>query len=101
MLAEVKLYMQVASVEGVNAASQEIRTIQKSVVTLPRIKVSLSMMEEEARKSLQKTLKDIRKKVKDEEDEKKIKAIFESMEYRIRFKFVRAYDLFLIWTKIS
>ena len=85
MLAEAKLYMQVASVEGVNAASQEIRTIQKSVVTLPRIKVSLSMMEEEARKSLQKTLKDIRKKVKDEEDEKKIKAIFESMEYRIRF----------------
>ena len=85
LLAEAKLYMQVASVEGVNAASQDIRAIQKSIVTLPRIKVSLSMIEEEARKSLQKTLKDIQKKVKEEEDITKLRAIFESMEYRIRF----------------
>lgn len=84
MLAQAKLYMQVASMEGVNAATQDIRTIQKTVVTLPRVRVSLSMMEEEAKKSLQKTLKDIKKKVKNEEDEKRIRAIFESMEYRIR-----------------
>lgn len=85
MLAEAKLYMQVASIEGVNAASQDIRAIQKTIVTLPRIRVSLSMMEEEAKKSLKKTLKDIEKKVKEEDDGKKIRAIFESMEYRIRF----------------
>lgn len=85
MLAETKLYMQVASVEGVNAATQDIRTNQKSIVTLPRIKVSLSMMEEEARRSLQKTLKDIETKLQGEEDISKIKAVFESMEYRIRF----------------
>lgn len=84
MLAEAKLYMQVASVEGINAATNDIKAIQKHAVILPRVRVSLSMLEEEAKKSLQKTLKDIQKKVKDEEDNKKIRAIFESMEYRIR-----------------
>lgn len=85
MLAEAKLYMQVASVEGINAATNDIKAIQKHAIILPRVRVSLSMLEEEAKKSLQKTLKDIQKKVKNEEDDKKIRAIFESMEYRIRF----------------
>ena len=85
MLAEAKIYMQLASVEGIQAATKDIRTIQKSVVTLPTVKISLTMMEEEAKKSLRKTLKDIEKKLKEEDDVNKIRAIFESMEYRIRF----------------
>ena len=45
----------------------------------------MSLCEDSAKKSLEKLLKDVKKKVEKEEDSKKIKAIFESMEYRIRF----------------
>ena len=85
MLMETKIYMNMASIEGVNAATQDIRKIQKSIVTLPTIRISMSLCEDSAKKSLEKLLKDVKKKVEKEEDSKKIKAIFESMEYRIRF----------------
>lgn len=85
MLMETKIYMNMASIEGVNAATQDIRKIQKSIVTLPTIRISMSLCENSAKKSLEKLLKDVKKKVEKEEDSKKIKAIFESMEYRIRF----------------
>ena len=85
MLMETKIYMNMASIEGINAATLDIRKIQKSIVTLPTIRISMSLCEEAAKKSLEKLLKDVKKKVKDTEDPKKIKAIFESMEYRIRF----------------
>lgn len=85
LLMETKIYMNMASIEGVNAATQDIRKIQKSIVTLPTIRISMSLCEEEARKSLTKLLKDVKKKVENEDDAKKIKSIFESLEYRIRF----------------
>ena len=85
MLMETKIYMNMSSIEGVNAATQDIKKIQKSIVTLPTIRISMSLCEEEAKKSLTKLLKDVKKKIKDEEDPKKIRAIFESLEYRIRF----------------
>lgn len=85
MLMETKIYMNMASIEGVNAATQDIRKIQKSIVTLPTIRISMSLCEEEAKKSLTKLLKDVKKKVENEDDAKKIKSIFESLEYRIRF----------------
>ena len=85
MLMETRIYMNMASIEGVNAATQDIKKIQKSIVTLPTIRISMSLCEEEAKKSLTKLLKDVKKKIKDEKDPKKIRAIFESLEYRIRF----------------
>lgn len=85
MLMETKIYMNMSSIDGVNAATQDIKKIQKSIVTLPTIRISMSLCEEEAKKSLTKLLKDVKKKIKDEEDPKQIKAIFESLEYRIRF----------------
>lgn len=84
MLMETRIYLNMASVDGVNAAAIDIKKYQNSIVTLPRIKVSMSMTEDAAKKSITKLLKDIKKKVKNEEDPKKIQAIFESMEYRIR-----------------
>lgn len=85
MLMETKIYMNMSSIDGVNAATQDIKKIQKSIVTLPTIRISMSLCEEEAKKSLTKLLKDVKKKIKDEKDPKQIKAIFESLEYRIRF----------------
>lgn len=85
MLMETRIYMNMVSVDGVNAAVNEINKTSKSRVVLPRISVSMSLIENEAKKSLKKTLKDVQAKVKNEEDPKKIRAIFESMEYRIRF----------------
>lgn len=85
MLMETKIYMNMASIEGITSATQDIKKIQKSIVTLPTIKISMSLCEESAKKSLETLLKDVKKKVKAEEDPNKIKAIFESMEYRIRF----------------
>ena len=85
MLMETKIYMNMSSIDGVNAATQDIKKIQKSIVTLPTIRISMSLCEEEAKKSLTKLLKDVKKKIKDEEDPKQIKAIFENLEYRIRF----------------
>jgi len=85
MLMETKIYMNMSSVDGINAATKDIRKMQKSIVTLPTIRISMSLCEEEAKKSLTKLLKDVKKKIEDEDDPKKIKAIFESLEYRIRF----------------
>lgn len=85
MLMETKIYMNMSSIEGVNAATQDIKKIQKSIVTLPTIRISMSLCENEAKKSLTKLLKDVKKKIAKEEDPKQIKAIFESLEYRIRF----------------
>lgn len=85
MLMETKIYMNMSSIDGINAATQDIKKIQKSIVTLPTIRISTSLCEDEAKKSLTKLLKDIKKKVENEEDPNVIKAIFESLEYRIRF----------------
>lgn len=85
MLMEAKIYMNMVSVDGVEAATKDIKKMTKSIVTLPRVSISLSIMEEQARKNLKKLLKDIQKKVSKEDDPKMIQAIFESMEYRIRF----------------
>ena len=85
IFAETRIYMNVASIDGITAATEDIKKLQKTTVTLPRVRISLSMIEEEAKRSIEKTLKDIKKKVKDEEDPNKIQAIFESMEYRLRY----------------
>lgn len=85
MLMETRIYMNMSSIDGINAATQDIKKIQKSIVTLPTIRISMSLCEDEAKKSLTKLLKDVKKKVANEEDPKQIKAAFESLEYRIRF----------------
>ena len=84
MLMETKIYMNVVSVDGVEAATKDIKKITKKMVILPRVSVSLSIMEEEARKDFSKLLKDIKKKIKSC-DENMIHGIFEALEYRIRF----------------
>lgn len=85
MLMETKIYINMSSVDGINAATKDIRKMQNTIVTLPSIRISTSIIEDYARKSIKKTLSDLNKKIKNEEDPKKIKAIFESLEYRIRF----------------
>lgn len=85
MLSEARIYLNIASIDGINAAVNDIKKLQNKTVTLPRVNVSISSFEEDAKKSIKKALVDIKKKVEHEEDAAVIRSIFESMEYRIRF----------------
>lgn len=94
LLLETKLYLNMSSIEGINSAINDIKNIQKSIVTLPTIRISISQFENDAKTSLKKLLKDIDKKLKNidldtinnkQELNKEIKSIFNSLEYRIRF----------------
>lgn len=84
LIAESKIYLQVASVEGIDAAMKDIRKINKDYSTYPKSSISLYQFEEEAEKAIKRLLKDIKKKIKDN-PETSVRVIFESMEYRIRF----------------
>lgn len=85
LLSELRIYLNIASVDGVSAATFDIRKMEKKTITLPRVQIPLNKFEEDARKSIKKTLEDIKRKIEHEEDANVIRAIFESMEYRIRF----------------
>ena len=84
MLSEARIYMNIASIDGINAATEDISKMTKKKVVLPSVRISLSMIEEEIKRSLKKTLTELKKKVEDEDDPKVILAHFDSMEYRIR-----------------
>lgn len=85
LLAKCKVHMQEYSLKGSNESTKDIKKLLKNNKIAPSVSVSLTQFEEEAKTSLKKTLKDIKKKIGDTPDKKHIEAVFEAMQYRIRF----------------
>lgn len=85
LLSEARIEMQQYSFDASQKAISDIKKIENSDSVSPVINISLMQFEEMAEESLQKTLKDIKKRIKENNDPKHIKAVFEAMEYRIRF----------------
>lgn len=85
LLAETRLEMQQYSFEAMDKARNDISKLENKHIVQPHTQISLIQFEEMAEESLRKTLNDIKKKIKDSDDPKHIKAVFDTMEYRIRF----------------
>ena len=85
MMEDIKINMQMYSLEGINKATDDIEKIQDKKLILPSVKISLTQFEEESRKTLQTLLKDIQKRLKEDTSENHINDVFDVLEYRIRF----------------
>lgn len=85
ILEDIKLEFQYYSLKGINDATNDIEKLKNKKVILPSTVISLTQFEDEARVTLQKIFKDIKKRIKDDTSEEHIKDVFEVLEYRIRF----------------
>ena len=85
MMEDIKLEMQFYSMKGITEATKEIEKLQNKKLILPSTTISLSVFEDEAKDTLKRILKDIKKRIGKEEDENYIKDVFDVLEYRIRF----------------
>lgn len=85
IMAECRNYMQEYSLKGSSDATKDIQKLLGDKKIAPSVNISLMQFEEEAEKSLKKTLKDIKKKISEGEDSSHILNVFEAMEYRIRY----------------
>jgi hypothetical protein len=85
LIEEVKLNMQLYSLEGINKATDDIETLQNKKLILPTVRITLMQFEDEARITLQKTLQDIKKRIKDDTSENHVNDVFDVLEYRVRY----------------
>jgi hypothetical protein len=85
IMEEIKMNMQLYSLQGINKATDDIEKLKKEKLILPHIKISLTAFEDEAKVTLQNVLKDIQKRLKDDLSESNINSVFDVLEYRIRF----------------
>lgn len=85
LMSEARLYLQMHSLNGIEKATRDIRSVKNSHIVLPNVTINLYEFEEMIQDSLKKTLKDIKKKIGDSKDPVLISSVFDAMEYRIRF----------------
>lgn len=87
LIAEARIEMQQYAFDAMEQARKDISKVEGVKLSSPHTQISLIQFEDMAEESLKKTLKDIERKIKllDEIDPKYISAIFDTMEYRIRF----------------
>lgn len=84
ILSEVVVEMQNYSQEAINKARKDISKVN-SINSNVNVSVSLKQFEDMARKDIQKLLKDIKKRIGKETEPATIDAIFETLEYRLRY----------------
>ena len=85
MISDIKHYLKVESMFGVEKAFNEIRNANVNThIVLPQINISLDMFEEEASNTIKELLKDIKKRV-NSNNKDQVKIIFNALRYRIRF----------------
>lgn len=86
MISEIKTLIQMVSYDAVAKASEDLSG-SSNYRLLPNIKVSVTSFNEEADETITNVLKDIKKRLKDidTQDAGQVKAIFDALEYRIRF----------------
>lgn len=85
LVEEVKLNMQMYSLEGINKATDDIEKLQNKKLILPTVRITLMQFEDEARDTLQKALQDIKKRIKDDTSENNVNDVFDVLEYRVRY----------------
>ncbi len=66
MMEDIKIQMQLYSLEGINKATNDIEKSQRKKLILPVTRISLMRFEDETRNTLERTLKDIKKRIKDD-----------------------------------
>lgn len=76
---ELRQFIQMAAEDGISKARKDAKTPEEQVYSG---KISLSDLEEHAKKRIENLLKDIRKRVKKGEDPD---SVFNTLEYRLRF----------------
>lgn len=85
MMEDIKIQMQLYSLEGINKATNDIEKLQRKKLILPVTKISLMRFEDETRTTLERTLKDIKKRIKEDTSPNHVEDVFDTLEYRIRF----------------
>jgi hypothetical protein len=85
MMEDIKINMQLYSLQGINKATDDIEKLQHKKLILPSVKIYLMQFEEEAKNTLESTLKDIKKRLKDDTSANHVEDVFDTLEYRIRF----------------
>lgn len=85
IMEDIKLNMQIYSLEAINQATDDIEKIQHKKIILPVVKIRLNKFEEEANSTLNNIFKDIKKRIKNDISKENVENVFEVLEYRIRF----------------
>lgn len=86
IMQEVKFFININMHNGVQDALLEISKLKDfEGKFIPNVHVSTDQFEEEAEKTLKATLTDIKKKVKDDRTQVNVIAVFNALEYRLRF----------------
>lgn len=85
IMEEIKLEMQVQSVQGINAATKEIEKLKNNKLILPIINISLAPFVKESQETIEQLFIDIKKRTKDNIEENYVKDVFDTLEYRLRF----------------
>lgn len=86
MISEIKTLIQMTSYDAIAKATEDLSG-SSNYRLLPNIKVSMTTFNEEADETITNILKDIKKQLKqiDVTDAGHVKAIFDALEYRVRF----------------
>ena len=72
-------------VKGTQKCITDAKKIEGASRPLPNVSVSIDTVDKNTRKSLEGLFKDIKKKIRNNPDDRNIIGIFEAMEYRLRF----------------
>lgn len=85
LLSEIKLELQQVSFKAMNQAKKDISKLEGKTLFIPATTVSLIQFEDMLERDLKKILIDIKKRIKGDMAPSHIEAIFETLEYRIRY----------------
>lgn len=85
IMESIKIHMQIYSLNGVEDAADDIQKLQKKKILLPSNSISLTLFENELRKTLTKFINDLTKKINKQSDPLVVDDVFSAMEYRLRF----------------
>ena len=82
---QIKTYVQLYSMQGIKKATSDISDIKNKQLLLPELQLNYKDINEEIRIKVKKLLNDINKKITDDMSANEIKAVFDTLEYRLRF----------------
>lgn len=85
IMSDIRAQLQLESYEGVSQATADISKQNNAYHLLPNVNISLDQFYEEAEATLKGILKDVEKRVKANRDTVAVNAVFNSLEYRLRF----------------
>lgn len=86
MMSEIKTLIQMTSYDAISKASEDVNS-SSSYRLLPNVKVSMTVFNDEADETIESLLKDLKRRLKeiDVKEVNQVKAIFDALEYRVRF----------------